>query len=134
MPAASLRIIPALSISLWLTSSASAGVSFSVWRWNCDRRIGGVTGVGARPGIVPCSTRAGPAGGSFAPAVDLDPVARLDVHGLVAAAAGRRVLGHVDHAGLVGPAVEDGRGRRLTVGAGGIRGGAGGVGRRLARG
>src|SRR5687768_8000819 len=40
-PAASLRIMPALSISLWLTISASAGVSLLVWRWNCDRRIGG---------------------------------------------------------------------------------------------
>src|SRR5690606_41971446 len=54
MPAASLRIIPALSISLWLTSSASAGVSFSVWRWNCDRRIGGII-ILERPLIVPCS-------------------------------------------------------------------------------
>src|SRR5690606_3656035 len=40
MPAASLRIMPALSISRWLASSASAGVSLTVWRWNCDRRIG----------------------------------------------------------------------------------------------
>src|SRR6478672_8283261 len=32
--------MPALSISLWLMTSASAGVSFSVRRWNCDRRMG----------------------------------------------------------------------------------------------
>src|SRR4249919_2881997 len=40
MPAASLRSIPALSISLWLTISASAGDSLLVRRWNRDRRIG----------------------------------------------------------------------------------------------
>src|SRR5690606_16250750 len=33
--------MPALSISWWLAISASAGVSLTVRRWNCDRRIGG---------------------------------------------------------------------------------------------
>src|SRR5215467_263977 len=39
MPAASLLISPARSISLWLTSSASAGASLSVERKNRDRRM-----------------------------------------------------------------------------------------------
>src|SRR5690606_19829501 len=34
-----LRSIPARSISRWLASAASAGVSLTVLRWNCDRRI-----------------------------------------------------------------------------------------------
>src|SRR5690348_6767985 len=39
MPDASLRIMPARNISLWLTISASAGASRVVARWNRDRRI-----------------------------------------------------------------------------------------------
>src|SRR5690625_79382 len=38
-PAARRRIIPARSIRRWLATSASAGVSRVVWRWNRDRRI-----------------------------------------------------------------------------------------------
>src|SRR5690606_8027229 len=56
--AASLRSMPALSISLWLASSASAGVSFSVCRWNCDRRMGVAVREGS--GILPCGSAAGP--------------------------------------------------------------------------
>src|SRR5690606_16361647 len=135
MPAASLRIIPALSISLWLTSSASAGVSFSVWRWNCDRRIGGINEV-ARPLIVPCSTGlAAAAAALLPPAVDFDALAGLDVDLLEAPAVRRRILGHLDHAGGVGPAIEHGT-RVLGVGRGGLLGalalGCGGFGR-LAR-
>ena len=40
MPAASRRIMPARSISWWLTISASAGASLSVEMKNCEARIG----------------------------------------------------------------------------------------------
>src|SRR5690348_16345712 len=39
MPAASLRTMPARSISLWLAISASLGASRVVARWNRDRRM-----------------------------------------------------------------------------------------------
>src|SRR6185437_14366363 len=45
MPDANLRIMPARSINLWLTISASAGASRVVARWNFDRRIGVPSGV-----------------------------------------------------------------------------------------
>ena len=51
-PAASLRIMPARSISRWLASSASAGVSLVVCRWKRDRRIAG-RDRGAEPDILP---------------------------------------------------------------------------------
>src|SRR3546814_1363294 len=66
-PAASRRSMPALSISRWLAISASAGVSFSVCRWNCDRRMWAVVGEGL--GILPCGDAAGGAGHDRLPAV-----------------------------------------------------------------
>src|SRR5690606_30189093 len=69
-PAASLRSMPALSISLWLAISASAGVSFSVCRWNCDRRMWAVVGEGLA--ILPCG-RSGNAGCGAAAAAGFPP-------------------------------------------------------------
>src|SRR3546814_9423425 len=66
-PAAGRRSMPALSISRWLAISASAGVSFSVCRWNCDRRMWAVVGEGL--GILPCGDAAGGAGHDRLPAV-----------------------------------------------------------------
>src|SRR5688572_26588981 len=110
--------MPAFSISLWLTISASAGVSLLVWRWNCDRRIGGTSGR-REAAILPCQGRRREPGCSVAAAVDLEAGPGLAVDALVATGLGR-LFGHMQAPLRIAPAEQR---RPCILRLGGARGG-----------